>query len=257
MKYEIVKEDENSFIIIPELIDLGLKHCFTTKSMDIGSHTNKSLESLKKNFNSIYNFLNINPKTLYSGYQTHSKNIEKIINENQGKENPFGRFIPNTDGLMTNKKNIVLITRFADCTPIILFDSVKRVHGNIHSGWKGTLQEIAANGVDIMVKEYNSNPKDIISVIGPTIGEDDFEVDRDVMIKFRDKFKSYNDIIKKKDSEKYLIDLQKINEYILIDKGIREENITTIDLSTYSNNFLHSYRRDGEDFGLMGLVTCI
>lgn len=257
MDYEIVKGKYNLYIIIPRLKKLGLKHCFTTTTMDIGSHTNKSLESLKDNFTRIYKFLDIRPEILYSGYQVHSGNIEMIIDDKQGEINPFGRYIPDTDGLITNKENFALVTRFADCTPIILYDPVKKVHSNIHSGWRGTLEEIGGNGVDIMVNQYKSNPKDIIGIIGPSIGKEDFEVDIDVMVKFEDKFELYKDIINKKNEKKYLIDLQKINKNILIDKGIRAENIITVDLSTYSNDIFHSYRRDGEDFGLMGLITCI
>ena len=257
MKYEIVEDGYNSYLIIPKLIELGLKHCFTTKTMDIGSHTNKSLKSLKENFNSIYDFLNIDPKILYSGYQTHSKNIEMIWDNKQGQINEFGRFIEDTDGLITDREGIALITRFADCTPVILFDPIKKVHSNIHSGWRGTLQEIVANGVKIMGNEYNSMEKDIIAVIGPSIGKDDFEVDIDVMMEFRRKFESYKGVIKQKNDSKYLIDLQEINKRILLQSGIREESITIIDISTYSNDIFHSYRRDKEDYGLMGLVTSL
>lgn len=257
MQYKIVEDRNNYYIVIPKLREMGLKHCFTTKTMDMGTHTNKSLTSLKENFNTIYRFLNINPEILYSGYQTHSKNIEMIWDNNQGEINNFGRFIPNTDGLITDKEGIALVTRFADCTPIILFDPVKKVHANIHSGWKGTLEEIVANGVKIMSNEYNSKDKDIIAVIGPTIGKDDFEVDIDVMLEFKSKFEAYKGVIKEKNDTKYLIDLQEINKRILLEKGISEENIIIIDLSTYSNNMFHSYRRDKEDYGLMGLITSL
>lgn len=257
MDYKIVEEDNASYIIIPELLELGLKHCFTTNSMDIGSYTNKSFKSRRDNFKKIYKFLNIEPEILYSGYQTHSKNIARIIHEKQGEKREIERSIPNTDGLITNKEGFALVTRFADCAPIILYDPVKKQHGNIHSGWKGTLEKIVEKGIQIMVDEYNSNLEDILVVIGPTIGRKDFEVDIDVMLKFKDKFTSYEGIIEKKSDEKYLIDLQRINKSIIIDSGIPKENISIINLSTYSNNIFHSYRRDGEEFGLMGLITYI
>lgn len=257
MEYKIVEDKSNSYIIIPELRDLGLKHCFTTKTMDMGSHTNKSLKSLKENFRNIYDFLNIAPKILYSGYQVHSGNIELIQDLNQGEVNPFGRFIPKTDGLIANREGFALITRFADCTPIILYDPVKRVHANIHSGWRGTLEEIIKNGVEIMENQYESKVEDILAIIGPSIGQDDFEVDKDVMTEFENKFKSHKNIIREKSGGKYLIDLQKINKNILKTSGIMEDNITTIDISTYSNELFHSYRRDRENFGLMALITCL
>lgn len=257
MEYKIVDYEYNSYIIIPKLRKLGLKHCFTTKTMDIGTHTNKSLENLKENFKKIYKFLNIKPKILYSGYQIHSNNIEIIEDQSQGQTTPFGRFIQDTDGLITNREGFALVTRFADCTPIILYDPIKKVHANIHSGWRGTLEEIVKNGIEIMVNVYKSHMEDIIAIIGPSIGKDDFEVDIDVMTEFKTKFESYADIIKEKNDKKYLIDLQKINKNILIQSGIEEENILTIDLSTYSHNIFHSYRRDRENFGLMALVTCL
>lgn len=257
MKYKIVEEENTSYIIIPRLLDLGLKHCFTTKSMDIGSYTNKSLESRLENFRKIYKFLNISPRVLYAGYQIHSNNIEIIDNLSQGVKREIGRSIPDTDGLITDRDGIALVTRFADCTPVILYDPIKKVHGNIHSGWKGTLEEISKNGIAIMRDNYGSNVEDILVIIGPTIGRKDFEVEIDVMVKFKEKFKSYGDIIEKKTEKKYLIDLQKINHIMMIRSGILEENIYTIDLSTYSNNIFHSYRRDREKYGLMGLITCL
>ena len=46
------------------------------------------------------------------------------------------------DGFITNKPNIDLTLSFADCTPILLYDPVKKVIANIHSGWRGTVQKI-------------------------------------------------------------------------------------------------------------------
>ncbi|NMA49374.1 MAG: laccase domain-containing protein, partial [Tissierellia bacterium] len=75
---------------------------------------------------------------------------------------------------------------------------------------------------------------------------------------FKDKFKSWEGTIRKKNNIKYLIDLQEINKRILLDNGITLENITVIDLSTYKDKeILHSYRRDGKEFGLMGLISSL
>lgn len=257
MNYKIETKNNIRYITIPKLTDLGLKHCFTTSDMDIGLKTNGSVESIKENIKSIYKFLEIEPFVLYNGYQTHSGNIAIINDTNQGLESDFGRYFPETDGLVTDKENIALITRFADCTPIILYDPVKRVHANIHSGWKGTLQRISANGIKTMMENYNSNPEDIISIIGPTIGKDEFEVDYEVKDLFEKEFGYMKNIIRSKNNIKSLIDLKKINQSILLENGILEANIIIIDLQTMSNEMLHSFRRDKERFGLMGVVTIL
>lgn len=257
MNYKIETKNNIRYITIPKLRELGLKHCFTTSDMDIGFTTNGSVESIKENLESVYDFLDIKPNILYNGFQTHSGNVVQIENMQQGLENEFGRYFPDTDGLVTDKDNIALITRYADCTPIILYDPIKRVHANVHSGWKGTLQRIAANAIDIMKNEYNCNQLDIISIIGPTIGKDEFEVEEDVKELFQKEFGYLENIITKKDKIKYLIDLQEINKNILIGGGIAEDNIMIVDLPTVSNNILHSYRRDKKEFGLMGVITIL
>ncbi len=257
MNYKIHSKNNIRYITIPKLTELGLKHCFTTSDMDIGFTTNGSVESIKANLQSVYDFLNIKPSILYNGFQTHSNNIAIVKNMDQGLEHEFGRYFPETDGLVTALENIALITRFADCTPIILFDPIKKVHANVHSGWKGTLQRIAANAINIMKNEYNCDPGDIISIIGPTIGKDEFEVDIDVKELFEKEFGYLNNIILKKNEIKSLINLQEINKNLLIESGIIEDNITIVDLPTISNEILHSYRRDKKDFGLMGVITTL
>ena len=257
MNYKIHTKNNIRYITVPRLTELGLKHCFTTSDMDIGFTTNASVASIKENLKSVYNFLNIEPDMLYNGFQTHSKNIAIIENLNQGLENDFGRYFLDTDGLITNKVNIGLITRYADCSPIIIYDPVKKVHANIHSGWKGTLQRISLNAINIMKEIYASNPKDLIVIIGPTIGKDEFEVHSDVKDLFQNEFKYLNNIIRKRDEIKSFIDLQKINKHILLEAGIEDKNIIVVEMPTVSNEILHSFRRDKNNFGLMGIITIL
>lgn len=255
MNYKIEIKDNIRYIVVPRLQELGLKHLFTTRDMDVGIVTNDMPEDVNNNLKKVLEFLDVNPLELYSTYQTHSNNIRTIENTNQGEKYEFGRFFPDTDGLITDKPNIATIIRFADCTPIILFDNKRKVFANIHSGWKGTLQRIGENGVNMLIKNYHCDPKDIVAVIGPTIGKFDFEVDDDVANQFKDEFGYMDNIITKKDGIKSLIDLQTINKNMLLENGLLIENIEVINLSTVASDFLHSFRRDKDGFGLMGSVV--
>lgn len=245
------------YIMVPELTQLGLNHCFTTRDMDMGIRTNPSTQDIKNNLAHIYKTLEISPRVLFCGVQTHSKNILSVLDINQGEVNEIGQFSQEIDGLVTNREDVALMTTYADCTPIILFDPVKKVHGNVHSGWKGTLQKIGQQGVQKMIEDYGCNTRDLVAIIGPSIGKDDFEVEKDVMSQFQATFEFHQEIIVKKDDVKYLIDIQETNKRILLQSGIEESHITTIDLSTKSNPMFHSYRRDGNEFGLMGCITCL
>ncbi len=256
MSYKIEEKNGYRYITIPKFTDLGLKNAFTTIDMDIGMTTNKDTKDLEEKLKEVYNFLDIKPKVLFNGYQSHSKNLAIIDRLDQGLISPLGRYFPDTDGLITKRNDIALITRFADCVPILLFDPVKKVQANIHSGWSGTLKMISQEAIDILIKKFQSNPKDILAVIGPAILKDDFEVEVDVASQFQDVFSKWPDTVRKKNNIKYLVDLHEINKRLLLEKGIEVENISIINLSTYKEKeIFHSYRRDGKEFGLMGLVS--
>ena len=64
--------------------------------------------------------------------------------------------------------------RFADCTPILLHDPVKKVIGLVHAGWMGTVKMAAKTAVEAMVENYGSKPEDIRAAIGPSIGPDHY-----------------------------------------------------------------------------------
>ncbi|MGM0397009.1 MAG: polyphenol oxidase family protein [Bacillota bacterium] len=258
MEYRIEKKNNKRYIYLPELQEKGLRHCFTTKDMDVGSSTNTDKISLQRHIDEAYEFMGKKPELLYNGYQAHTSNIEIINSLSQGKRGTFGRFIPNTDGLITRMGNVALLTRFADCIPIILYDQKNMIQSNIHSGWKGTLGRIGEKGVLALVKEYGSSVGDIIAVIGPAIGRDDFLVREDVSSLFLAEFIDWKDLIRKESEEQHLIDLQEINRRMLLQMGLKEDNITVINISTYEREDLcHSYRRDKGKYGLMGLFTIL
>lgn len=164
------------------------------------------------------------------------------------------------DGFVTNLRGVALVTYLADCQAIYLYDPVKGVIGNIHSGWKGTLNEIVNVGISLMIDRYECNVKDILAYINPSIMKCCFEVDSDVMLLFKKKFGNYSDIIFKgniKDGkQKYYIDTVKINTNIMIDLGIRKGNIFCSNICTKCNSDkFHSYRNDGIEAGRnIGLI---
>ena len=131
MDYKIITNNQTRYIIIPKLIQLGLSHCFTTVDMDMGIRTNPSTKDVQNNLILLNKTLGIAPKVLFSGVQTHSKNIISVLDIDQGEDNELGRVFQETDGLITDLKGTQLLTTYADCTPIILFDPIKKVHSNV------------------------------------------------------------------------------------------------------------------------------
>ena len=197
-------------------------------------------------------------KNIVKGIQKHTDNV-KIISEKINKNAPdFGqKEYENTDGLITNKTNLVLSSTSSDCISLLFYDPVKNVIGNVHSGWRGTLKKISIKTVEKMVKEFGCNPEDIICCICPSIRKCHFEVGEDVKEQFEKEFQDLGEdklkeIIEKKDKEKkYNIDTVLINKIILERKGLKMENIVDSKICTMCNpKVLHSYRFEKENYGL-------
>ena len=243
----------------PELI-----HCYTLSANNFDVAGNDTMENRKEvvlnNYKKLATTLEIDYNHIIRPYQTHT-NIVKKVDEIPSKIQIFPKKYWEVDGLITDKKDITLSLGYADCTPLFLYDPVKKVIGNIHSGWKGTLQKIGKIAVSKMIEEYGSNPRDIICAIGPTIRKCHFEVDVDVQELFYNEFSYLNnidDIITKKDS-KYYIDTVLINKIILQESGLKEENILDSKICTVCNSkIMHSYRIDkelaGRNTAIMGLI---
>jgi len=188
--------------------------------------------------------------------QNHTDTI-KIANKKIKEDEPDFNLeeYKETDGLVTNKKNLILSTTNADCILLLLFDPIKKVIANVHSGWRGTLQRISTKAIEKMEKEYNCNPKDIICCICPSIRKCHFEVEKEVKDMFEEEFKSIvekNDIITETiSSKKWTIDTVLINQIILEEKGLKKENIIDSKICSVCNsNLVHSYRVEKEGYRL-------
>ena len=88
---------------------------------------------------------------------------------------------PKADIVLTDRPEVTLYMRCADCAPIYFHDPVKRVVGLAHAGWLGTVKGVARAAVEAMQSRYGSNPADLRTVVGPSIGPDRYEVGHDVI----------------------------------------------------------------------------
>ena len=194
------------------------------------------------------------PIELYSGEQVHSNQIA-YADGKTGEPFVYGKIFNKTDGLITDKPGIALLIKFADCTPIVLYDPIKKVQASVHSGWKGTLKRIASKAIDKMVKEFSCNRKDIFAYMGPSIDQENYEVGPEVYEAFSD-FENRDTFFKPR-GNKYVLSMLDANLSILKQAGIQGEQIEIEETSTYTNPTLHSARAEGEKYQLNALITMI
>lgn len=240
----------------------GLSHIFTTRhggfsegplfSMNM-SPTRENPETVKFNYRTVCMCENIPAEKCILSRQTHSTNIKIVTEADAGKGLFKESDIKDTDGLITNVVNLPIVIFYADCVPILLYDHVKKVVAVVHAGWRGTVNNIAGNAVDIMKNTFGCDPADIMASIGPSISSCCFETGPEVAEEFISAgvggFVAY-------EKGKFYIDLQKTNEHFL--NLSRVNNVTLSQLCTkchFADFFSH--RACGADTGRMALIACL
>lgn len=200
---------------------------------NLAFHVGDDQKKVEKNRELLSHTINIDKNRITWASQVHGDNIFILKNEED-----IG-FIGEYDGIITKLKGIPLMTLYADCIPILLYDPVQNVIGSIHAGWKGTFLEIAGKAVSVMSKEFFSKPEDIKALIGPGICKDHYQVSEELLKDFRNK---YPQIVTEGSLN---LDLRKINKHILAQKGIEKIFDMEICTSCDNKNFFSFREEDG------------
>lgn len=135
------------------------------------------------------------------------------------------------DALVTAQSGIVLMMRFADCTPLILWDPAKRVVGLVHAGWKGTITGAPAATVEHMASRHGSSPGDIFVGIGPSIGPCCYQVG-DTVVQPASRAFPNSGVLQEWGDGSMHFDLWGANAESLMRAGVPEENIAVAGLCT-------------------------
>lgn len=170
--------------------------------------------------------------------------------------------IPDTDGTITNLKNVLLTTVHADCLAVFCYDPVKEAIGLCHAGWRGTCAGIAMEMVEKMEDEYGCDPENLQAYIGPGISQCCFEVGMEVAEDFAENWTFAEDYITRTPGDvangKCHIDIKGINQEQLELMGIPTEQIRVSEHCTCCEPELFcSYRREGGTYMRMGGGLCM
>lgn len=184
-------------------------------SLNVGGTVGDDLARVRANRNLSLQALNCSPDSVFDVWQVHGADV---VCANSPR--PDGESLRQADIILTDRPELTLYMRFADCVPILFHDPRKGVIGVAHAGWMGTLRGVATSTINMMTKQYGSNPADIVAGIGPSIGPDHYEVGSDVILQVMEKFKDESELFLKSHSGKIHFDLWKTNQYLLEQAGV-------------------------------------
>ncbi len=251
---------------IPSFNDTGIvKHGFSSRiggvsegefrSLNLGIKTKDDLKNIEKNYKKFTEVININYENIVLSDQVHKDNI-LIIDENYKSQDVLlNSKIKEVDSLITNKKNIALVTVYADCVPIFILDKVNKVIALAHAGWRGTALKIGKKTIEKMIQIYRTDPKDCLVGIGPSIGKCCYEVDEMVINEFKKHYEDVNEFAIHKKDNKYMLDLWQANKISLLEAGLISTNITISNICTMCNKDLFfSHRGENGKTGRMAAI---
>ena len=198
-------------------------------------------EILTENLKQFFTKLDLNSEFVAYQKQVHGDGISFVKS---------GGVCGESDAMITDKNNIGLAISTADCCAVFIYDPVNKVVAGVHSGWRGTSKTILVKVLQTLSNDFDSAPGDLICYLSPSISATNYEVGVEVAEQFDLNY------LKQK-NEKYLLDIPKINEDILLNYGVDPHNIQVSNLCSYEySSILHSYRRDGKKSGrALGVIV--
>lgn len=149
------------------------------------------------------------------------------------------------DALFTDRTDILLSIRVADCAAVLLADASAGVIAAAHAGWRGARLNIVSKTIQKMIGA-GAEPGRIKTFISPCISTSQFEVGEEVAGEFPEVF------VHRTGFSKPHIDLKGFLRQELLANGLESENLEIDNRCTVEEaDSLFSYRREGKISGRM------
>jgi len=221
-------------------------------SLNVGGLSGDQPERVQENRRRTFQALGRSLESLYDVWQVHSREVV-CSTAPRPPDQPHLK----ADAILTDRPEVTLFMRFADCVPVLLYDPGKKVCGIVHAGWMGTVSKIGAHTVQAMHDRYGSNPQDILAVVGPSIGQHHYEVGADVIARMRDAFgadaSGLLQTLPGMEVDKALLDLWAANRLVLEESGVRQVEISGICTACHLEDW-YSHRGEAGSTGRFGAI---
>jgi YfiH family protein len=172
--------------------------------------------------------------TLSTCVQVHGRSVVRVTRDARWRE------CDSCDGLWSLEPGTALGIKVADCLPVSIADMDRGVIANVHSGWRGAVQKIAAEAIDA-IGTVSANAQ---VWLGPSIRVCCFEVGEEVVGQFRASYADAGPFVDRRFAKPH-IDLPGLTTALLIERGFAQQQIHDSGLCTRCDgSIFHSYRRE-------------
>ncbi|MFC5651666.1 peptidoglycan editing factor PgeF [Paenibacillus solisilvae] len=233
-------------------------------SLNMGLHVGDENDAVIRNRELLSQSLGWPFEAWTCGEQVHGCEVHVVTAQDRGKgRTSRATSVGDADAMVTNEKDVLLTSFYADCVPLYFFDQARSVIALAHAGWKGTVLEIARLTVEAMQANYGCEAGQIQAAIGPSIGSCCYEVDevvlgrvnpiiRELELVQSDQSGALSEIVKPTSGGKARINLKELNRQIMIKAGILPTHIEISEWCTgCSTELFFSHRVEGGPTGRM------
>lgn len=225
-------------------------HAFSTRqggvspppfdSLNLGLKAGDDETHVRENRRIFAKALGLDPATLLTASQVHGNNI--LVLESP---DPRGFSESSCDAIVTDVPGILIGVLTADCVPILLFDSRHRAVAAVHVGWKGTALGLVEKTVATMIDQYDTDPREVLAAVGPSIGADCYEVDGRVRAAFSSYGGRWSRWARRISGKGWILNLAGANVDLLVGSGVPREKIVLFDICTHcEKDLFYSYRAE-------------
>ena len=220
-------------------------------SLNLGSTVGDDPERVKENRRLAFTAMGRDPLSLYDAWLVHGTDVAIAEAPRAATEKH-----QQADIILTDKPEITLLMRFADCVPVLLHDPVRKVVGIAHAGWPGTVKGTVRRAVEVMKAHYGCEAGDIRAGIGPSIGPDHYEIGVDVEARVKESFGGdAGNLLTWRDGRLYF-DLWKANRLLLENAGVRHIELSGICTACHNADW-YSHRAEKGRTGRFGAMMAL
>ena len=217
-------------------------------SLNTGHTVGDDPEAVEANHRLICEALGFTTADLVSPHQVHGANVVAVGAQDRGQ------VIEGTDALVSDEPGVLLMLRFADCTPVWMVDPVHRAIGLAHAGWRGTAAGTVRETVQAMTSAFGTQPGDVVAGIGPAIGPCCYEVGEDVAQAILEVFpESASRMLEARGRDKWHLDLWAANREHLLRAGVTQVEVAGICTACHTDEW-YSHRAEHGQTGRIGAL---
>jgi YfiH family protein len=217
-------------------------------SLNLGGNIGDLDTNIIQNKERIFTALELPFASQFDVWQVHGTKV--VIPESPRKPlQPYEQ----ADAILTDRPQLTMLMRFADCVPILLYDPRKHIAGLVHAGWQGTVKNAVGAAIEKMGTAFGVKAEDIYAGIGPSIGPDHYAVREDVVKPFQSRFGHDWQKMLQFRQGKIFLDLWKANEINLLNCGVTRIEIAGICTACHTEDW-YSHRAENGRTGRFGAL---